>query len=109
MPVANATLNKPLDLSWLQLLCIQNKFFGFCFVKGRLLRSSLQTDSELLKVGSALPSWCPRHTTGPVKGGGKGGWEGGMEGRTVDDDEFGSEHIEFEMTINSQRVLEMQY
>lgn len=45
----------------------------------------------------------------PINGGGeKGGREEGSKGgRSVHDDEFSSEHVEFEMIIVVQKVLEM--
>lgn len=64
----------------------------------------METDSELLKVRVPCLHLCPMPTTGPISR----GREGKEGGRSVND-EFGSEHVEFEMTADVQKVLEMQY
>lgn len=64
----------------------------------------VQTLSSL-RSEVVCPHLCSRLTSGPINGGRDGGSQGG---KSVDDHEFGSEYAEFEMTIDVQKLLEMQ-
>lgn len=53
------------------------------------------------------PHLCFRPTIVPINGGRKEGRKEGQidGGRSVNDDEFGSKHVEFEVIIDVQKVL----